>query len=129
MAQFYSRSSQTSTVYPEAVKSFSSLLDFLQGSGKQAINILEVGAGTLISRLLRLTLTVRLGTGLLTKYLVQVLQQKPELLAEYTVTDASYVRNSFPFKPQRLSSGAFRVGLGGRARSDYPVQQTHSQNL
>ncbi|KAJ7776526.1 hypothetical protein DFH07DRAFT_798454 [Mycena maculata] len=74
MTRFYSRSSQTSTVYPEAAKSFSSLLDSLQSGGKHAINILEVGAGT----------------GLLTKYLIEELQRKPDLLAEYTVTDASY---------------------------------------
>ncbi|KAJ7609191.1 hypothetical protein DFH06DRAFT_1247461 [Mycena polygramma] len=74
MSRFYSRDSQTSTVYPEAVKSFSSILDSIRSGGKQAIDILEVGAGT----------------GLLTKYLVEVLQKKPELLAEYTVTDASY---------------------------------------
>ncbi|KAJ7708733.1 hypothetical protein B0H17DRAFT_1030700 [Mycena rosella] len=74
MTRFYSRKSQTSTVYPEVVKSFSSLLDALQASGKRAINILEVGAGT----------------GLLTNYLIDVLKQTPDLLAEYTVTDASY---------------------------------------
>ncbi|KAJ6473847.1 hypothetical protein C8R45DRAFT_1011985 [Mycena sanguinolenta] len=74
MSRFYSRNSQTSTVYPEAVRAFSSLVDSLQAGGKHALNILEVGAGT----------------GLLTNYLVEVLHQKPYLLAEYTVTDASY---------------------------------------
>ncbi|KAJ7782237.1 hypothetical protein DFH07DRAFT_789912 [Mycena maculata] len=57
MTRFYICNSQTSTVYPEAVKVFSSLLDSLQKCGKYAINILE---------------------------------RKPHLLAEYTVTDASY---------------------------------------
>ncbi|KAJ7200302.1 hypothetical protein GGX14DRAFT_572065 [Mycena pura] len=74
MARFYRRNSQTSTVYPAAQKLFSSLLDSLQGSGKHTIKILEVGAGT----------------GLLTNYLIEELQQKPEVLAEYTVTDTSY---------------------------------------
>ncbi|KAF7371227.1 Polyketide synthase [Mycena sanguinolenta] len=74
MPRFYISNSQTSTVYPEAVRAFSSLIDCLQAGGKHALNILEVGAGT----------------GLLTKYLVEVLQRKPHLLAEYTVTDASY---------------------------------------
>ncbi|KAF8180698.1 hypothetical protein K438DRAFT_1976521 [Mycena galopus ATCC 62051] len=74
MTRLYSRSSQTSTVYPEAVKSFSSLLDSLHESGKRAINVLEVGAGT----------------GLLTNYLVDELQRRPDVLAEYTVSDTSY---------------------------------------
>ncbi|KAF7358664.1 Polyketide synthase [Mycena sanguinolenta] len=74
MSRFYSSNSRTSTVYPEAARAFSSLIDSLRAGGKHALNILEVGAGT----------------GLLTNYLVEVLQQKPHLLAEYTVTDASY---------------------------------------
>ncbi|KAJ6492293.1 hypothetical protein C8R45DRAFT_1137473 [Mycena sanguinolenta] len=74
MSQFYESNSRTSTVYPEAVNVFSSLVDSLQAGGKRALNILEVGAGT----------------GLLTRSVVQVLQQRPHLLAEYTVTDASY---------------------------------------
>ncbi|KAF7371222.1 Polyketide synthase [Mycena sanguinolenta] len=74
MSRFYSSNSETSTIYPEAARTFSSLIDSLQAGGKQALNILEVGAGT----------------GLLTRYLVEVLQRKPHLLAEYTVTDTSY---------------------------------------
>ncbi|KAF7333968.1 Polyketide synthase [Mycena sanguinolenta] len=74
MTRFYSRDSQTSMVYPEVAKQFSSLLDSLQQSGKRAISILEVGAGT----------------GLLTRYLIEELQRKTDLLAEYTVSDASY---------------------------------------
>ncbi|KAJ6555282.1 hypothetical protein B0H10DRAFT_2201676 [Mycena sp. CBHHK59/15] len=74
MARFYSRSGHANTVYPEASKTFSTLLESLQQGGKRAINILEVGAGT----------------GLLTKYLVEELQRNPNLLADYTVTDTSY---------------------------------------
>ncbi|KAJ7690500.1 acyl transferase domain-containing protein [Mycena rosella] len=74
MARFYSRSTQDSTVYQEAVDRFSNLLRSLQENGKRTINILEVGAGT----------------GLLTNYLIDELKQHPDLLAEYTVTDASY---------------------------------------
>ncbi|KAJ7832642.1 hypothetical protein B0H14DRAFT_2591918 [Mycena olivaceomarginata] len=85
MTRFYRWGSQTSTVYEEAARSFSCLLDSLQSSGKYAINILEVGAGV----------------GLLTTYLIGELKQKPHLLAEYTVTDTSYViyflRNFAPF--------------------------------
>lgn len=124
MTRFYSRSSQTSTVYPEAVKSFSLLLDSLQNGGKHAVNILEVGAGTLEFGLSGTTLTLSIGTGLLTKYLVEELQRKPQLLAEYTVTDASYVI----YLP--LSFRAFltlRVGLGCRARPHHSVQQSHTQ--
>ncbi|KAJ7606255.1 hypothetical protein FB45DRAFT_1068712 [Roridomyces roridus] len=73
MTRFYNQHSGISTVYPEVVKSFSSLLDSLQKNGKRVVNILEVGAGT----------------GLLTRYLAEVLR-KSDLLTEYTVTDASY---------------------------------------
>lgn len=114
MSRFYSRNSQTSTVYPEAVRSFSSLLDSLEAGGKHAINILEVGAGGLIFPRVNRTILTTLGTGLLTKYLVEVLQQKPHLLAEYTVTDASYVSNHYlpVLSPSRLSSGVPSEGFG-----------------
>ncbi|KAJ6455209.1 hypothetical protein C8R45DRAFT_846044, partial [Mycena sanguinolenta] len=44
------RGSQTSIVYQEVAKQFSSLLDSLQQSGKRAINILEVGAAAELAR-------------------------------------------------------------------------------
>jgi SAM-dependent methyltransferase len=101
MTRFYSRGNQTSTVYEEAARSFACLLDSLQSSGKRVINILEVGAGRILFPSFGTILTVLIGVGSLTTYLIRELKQKPHLLAEYTVTDTSYViyflRNFAPF--------------------------------
>ncbi|KAF7348045.1 Polyketide synthase [Mycena sanguinolenta] len=74
MANFYSKANQTSNVCLEATKTFAGILASLRMSGKRAIKILEVGAGT----------------GLLTYHLIDELKQNPDLLVEYTVTDISY---------------------------------------
>jgi hypothetical protein len=74
------------------VKLFSSLLESLQESGKHVVNILEVGAGIIVSFLGLGCLNAPIGTGLLTNYLIEELKRNPDLLAEYTVTDASYVK-------------------------------------
>ncbi|KAJ6611341.1 hypothetical protein B0H10DRAFT_369055 [Mycena sp. CBHHK59/15] len=74
MAKYYSKSSQTSNVCIEATKAFSGVLQALRRSGKQAIRILEVGAGA----------------GLLTYHLIDEVKQNSDLLVEYTVTDITY---------------------------------------
>ncbi|KAJ7120035.1 hypothetical protein C8R44DRAFT_981991 [Mycena epipterygia] len=74
MTKYYSKRSQTSNVCSEVTKTFSSILESLQTSGKKSITILEVGAGT----------------GLLTSYLIDEIKQHHELLVQYTLTDISY---------------------------------------
>ncbi|KAJ7659066.1 hypothetical protein DFH06DRAFT_990014, partial [Mycena polygramma] len=74
MAQFYTQSNQTSDVVIHAIAAFSDVLDSLRKSGKKAIRMLEVGAGT----------------GLFTFPLIEELKRNPDLLVEYTVTDISY---------------------------------------
>ncbi|KAJ6518275.1 hypothetical protein C8R47DRAFT_1312711 [Mycena vitilis] len=74
MAQFYTQSNQTSDVVSHAITAFSDVLDSLRKSGKRAIRMLEVGAGT----------------GLFTFPLIEELKRNPDLLVEYTVTDISY---------------------------------------
>ncbi|KAF8193609.1 hypothetical protein K438DRAFT_2017705 [Mycena galopus ATCC 62051] len=74
MSKFYSKGNQTSNVCAEATRAFSAILDTLRKSGKRTVRVLEVGAGT----------------GLLTHHLIDELEENPDLLVEYTVTDISY---------------------------------------
>jgi hypothetical protein len=92
MANFYSKSNQTSDVCIGATRAFSGVLDALRESGKRSIRILEVGAGSsLLNEYWPECSSTFAGTGLLTYHLIDELKQNhPDLLVEYTVTDISY---------------------------------------